>query len=176
MDTERIRMIVEKVKLNRARYNNFEEYGTESIPGKPDDVNEIVEDNAADENDDEVESNDEVESEDTVQKGDEKCESDNTNLVNALLSSAPDLKLNGKHASVLMTLIYLFRMDTTKFESHREIAINTGQAFSTIERHIKYLRDNGFIETDIVTDALGSRMVYSFDGLKQTLKDLGAEV
>ena len=185
MDTERIRMIVEKVKMNRVRYslqNDVdmekhikligestglppEEYGTDSLQEQSDDRN-----------DDETESDDEVELEGTVPEESEKNDPDNSDLVSALLSKAPDMNLNGQQASVLMTLLYLLRMDPAKFESQKEIAINLRLGYSTVERHIRFLRDNNFIETKIVTDVYGSRMVYNFNGLKQTLKDPGTEV
>ena len=166
MDHERIRALVDKIKQRKLQYNNMEEYGTEPIPEQPDDDNEIEEDSA-----DEIET--ENESESTVSDNNGL---DNQILIDALLSRAPRMDLTGKGASIAMTLLYLLRMNPADFESQKDIAHNLGLAYSTVERHIKYLRDNNFIETEIVTDALGSKMIYSFDGLRETLRSLGAKV
>jgi len=97
-------------------------------------------------------------------------------IIDALIDNAHKLNLNGKNSSALLTLIRLLKMDPENLLSQKDLAEATGQAVSTIERHIKFLRENGFIETELITDEYGSKTIYRFDGVHDKLKSLGIDI
>ena len=104
------------------------------------------------------------------------CLQCNHKLINAAIDNAHKLNLNGKNSSVLLTLIRLLKMNPDELESQKTIADSTNQAVSTIERHVRYLRENGFIETELITDENGSKTVYKVDNLINKLRDIGVEI
>jgi len=153
MDTEKIKMLADKIRRNRTLFTDHDAH------------QDMVHYNLAPDIIDETYRG--------LSEGVREDDHSNIDLINTIITKASELNLNGRNASMLLTLIYLLKMDPKKFESQREIAINTGQAISTVERHIKFLRSNLLIETKVITDGYGSRTVYTFEGLKDTFRTIG---
>ena len=188
MDRGRMFEIADLVKRNRARYK-FEEQPEEQLVAESTGSPEIVEDTCTEpEMDEDIEEPSDnlpaskesqleplIESvcPDKIVPTQCNCKHD---IVEALIDNAHKLNLGGKNASIAFTLIRLLKMDSDNPESQKDLAETTGQAVSTIERHIKFLKENGFIETELITDKNGSKTIYRFNGVHDKLKSLGIDI
>lgn len=194
MDRERLSEIVNRIKLNQEdRYKSPTEENICTVDEPlPDDVgiaNEPVPEDDVDDSqisENTSPSNSEIEfppdDDPDIQRleklfGDKSHpENPNNRIAEALLGHINELGITGKVSSIVFTLLYLLKMNPEKAESQSEIAEKTSKSLSTVERHIKYLRENQFIETETFNDATGTRTKYKFEGLKDKLRAIGIEV
>lgn len=89
-----------------------------------------------------------------------------TAIPNALIKSQVKLGITSSELNVLLNLlVHWWFKDGLPFPSANTIANRTGMDPRTVQRHLKSLRDKGYIEK--VNN--GSRKSYSLNGLKDAL-------
>ena len=101
-------------------------------------------------------------------------------LISIVARNAQHIGMAGVGASALVTLFYLVSMadenGVVENQSRNEIAIETGQSITTIEKHLRIFRDKKLVEIEKVFDpTCGWRNRYNLKDIAKRILELAEQ-